>query len=219
LSAAPIAPRSSNRMTDHSPSWADALAERARRLPAWTFALIIAALIATQAGVELAVGRVPMCTCGTIRLWVGGTMSPETSQQIFDWYSLSHVIHGFGLYGLAWLALPRAPVAMRLILAVAVECGWEMLENSDLIIDRYRTATVSLNYRGDSIVNSVSDTLTMIFGFGLAYWLPVWIVVVTAVVLEVVAGFAIRDNLTLNIIMLIYPLEAIRDWQGGPLVH
>jgi Protein of unknown function (DUF2585) len=206
-------------MTDHSPSWADALTARARRRPTSTFVLVAAALIAIQATVELALGRVPMCTCGTIRLWVGGTMSPETSQQIFDWYSLSHIIHGFALYGLTWLVLPNAPVAARLVLAVAVECGWEILENTDLIIDRYRTATVSLNYRGDSIINSVSDTLTMIFGFGLAAWLPVWLVVALAVFMEALAGYVIRDNLTLNIIMLIYPVEAIRIWQSGPLVH
>jgi Protein of unknown function (DUF2585) len=206
-------------MTDHSPSWADALTARARRLPTSTFVLVAAALIAIQATVELALGRVPMCTCGTIRLWVGGTMSPETSQQIFDWYSLSHIIHGFALYGLTWLVLPNAPVAARLVLAVAVECGWEILENTDLIIDRYRTATVSLNYRGDSIINSVSDTLTMIFGFGLAAWLPVWLVVALAVFMEALAGYVIRDNLTLNIIMLIYPVDAIRIWQSGPLVH
>jgi hypothetical protein len=206
-------------MTDHSPSWAYALAAQARRLPTLTFVLVAAALIAIQATVELALGRAPMCTCGTIRLWVGGTMSPETSQQIFDWYSLSHVIHGFALYGLTWLVLPNAPVAARLVLAVAVECGWEILENTDLIIDRYRTATVSLNYRGDSIVNSVSDTLTMIFGFGLAAWLPIWLVVALAVFMEALAGYVIRDNLTLNIIMLIYPVEAIRIWQSGPLVH
>ena len=206
-------------MTEHSPSWADALAARAQRLPTSTFVLVAAALIAIQATVELALGRVPMCTCGTIRLWVGGTMSPETSQQIFDWYSLSHIIHGFALYGLTWLVLPNAPVAARLVLAVAVECGWEILENTDLIIDRYRTATVSLNYRGDSIINSVSDTLTMMFGFGLAAWLPVWFVVALAVFMEALAGYVIRDNLTLNIIMLIYPVEAIRVWQSGPLVH
>jgi hypothetical protein len=206
-------------MTEHSPSWADALAARAQRLPTSTFLLIAAALIAMQATIELALGRVPMCTCGTIKLWVGGNMSPETSQQIFDWYSLSHVIHGFALYGLTWLLVPKAPVAARLVLAVAVECGWEILENTDLIIDRYRSATVSLNYRGDSIINSVSDTMTMIFGFGLAAWLPVWIVVALAIFMEALAGYVIRDNLTLNIIMLIYPLEAIRTWQSGPFVH
>jgi hypothetical protein len=206
-------------MTAHPLIWAATLAEKARRAPIWAVILIVIAILALQAGVEFAMGRVPMCTCGTIKLWVGGNTSSETSQQIFDWYSLSHVIHGFGLYGLAWLLLPRAPIAVRFILAVAVECGWEMLENSNLIIDRYRTATISLNYYGDSILNSISDTLTMMFGFGLAYWLPVWIIVTAAVLLEALAGYVIRDNLTLNIVMLIYPFEAIRAWQGGTLVH
>jgi hypothetical protein len=205
-------------MTAYALSWAATLAEKARGAPAWTVVLVVAAMLAVQAGFELAIGRVPMCTCGTIKLWVGGNTSPETSQQIFDWYSLSHVIHGIGLYGLAWLLLPGAPVAARLILAVAVECSWEMLENTNLIIDRYRN-TISFNYYGDSIVNSVSDTLTMMFGFGLAYWLPAWTVVAMAVLLEALAGYVIRDDLTLNIVMLIYPFEAIRAWQGGTLVH
>ncbi|HEX4411761.1 MAG TPA: DUF2585 domain-containing protein [Xanthobacteraceae bacterium] len=200
-------------------TWAATLAEKARRAPVWAMVLIIAAMLSVQAGFEFAIGRVPMCTCGTIKLWVGGSTSPETSQQIFDWYSLSHVIHGFGLYGLTWLLLPRAPIAARLILAVAVECSWEMLENTNLIIDRYRAGTISLNYYGDSIVNSISDTSTMMFGFGLAYWLPVWTIVTAAVLLEALAGYVIRDNLTLNIIMLIYPFEAIRAWQGGASVH
>jgi Protein of unknown function (DUF2585) len=193
----------------------EAVAAQTRKMPAWAFVLIGASLLAIQAGTEHALGRVTVCTCGTIKLWVGGSQNSEISQQIFDWYSLSHLIHGFGLYGLTWLALPRAPVAARLVLAMLVECGWEILENSSFIIDRYRSETISLNYYGDSILNSLSDTLTMMFGFGLAYWLPVWSIVLAAVLMEALAGYVIRDNLTLNIIMLIYPLDAIRSWQGG----
>jgi hypothetical protein len=188
-------------------------------MPAWAFVLIAASLLATQAGTELALGRVTMCSCGTIKLWVGGTQNSEISQQIFDWYSLSHLIHGFGLYGLTWLALPRASVAARLVLAMLVECGWEILENTSFIIDRYRSETISLNYYGDSILNSLSDTLTMMFGFVLAYRLPVWSIVLAAVLMEALAGYVIRDNLTLNIIMLIYPFDAIRSWQGGVISY
>jgi hypothetical protein len=202
-------------MTNPFVHFTEAFAAQTRKMPAWTFVLIAASLLAVQAGTELALGRVPLCTCGTIKLWVGGSQNSEISQQIFDWYSLSHVIHGFGLYGLTWLALPRAPVAARLVLAMLVECGWEILENSSFIIDRYRSETISLNYYGDSILNSLSDTLTMTFGFGLAYWLPVWSIVLAAVLMEALAGYVIRDNLTLNIIMLIYPFDAIRSWQGG----
>ena len=197
----------------------EAFAAQTRKMPVWTFVLIAASLLAVQAGTELALGRVTMCTCGTIKLWVGGRENSEISQQIFDWYSLSHLIHGFGLYGLTWLALPRAPVAARLVLAMLVECGWEILENSSFIIDRYRSETISLNYYGDSILNSLSDTLTMMFGFGLAYRLPVWSIVLAAVLMEALAGYVIRDNLTLNIIMLIYPFDAIRSWQGRVIGH
>ena len=206
-------------MTNPFAGYINAFVVKTREMPAWTFVLIAASLLAVQAGAELAMGRVPMCTCGTIKLWVGGNQNSEISQQIFDWYSLSHVIHGFGLYGLTWLALPRAPVAARLVLAMLVECGWEILENSSFIIDRYRSETISLNYYGDSILNSLSDTLTMMFGFGLAYWLPVWSIVLAAVSMEALAGYVIRDNLTLNIIMLIYPFDAIRSWQGGVIGH
>src|SRR5580698_7059648 len=148
-------------MTNPFAGYINAFVVKTREMPAWTFVLIAASLLAVQAGSALAMCRVPMCTCGTIKLWVGGNQNSEISQQIFDRYSLSHVIHGFGLYGLTWLVFPRAPVAARLVLAMLVERGWELLEISSFIIDRYRSETISLNYYGDSILNSLSDTLTM----------------------------------------------------------
>jgi hypothetical protein len=186
----------------------------ARRIPPWAFLLAVPAILALQALALWAMGRVPMCTCGTIKLWQGVVHSAENSQQIFDWYSFTHVIHGFLFYFLFWLVLPRAPVALRLVLAVLVEGGWELLENSDLIINRYRAETISFDYFGDSIVNSISDTVTMMFGFTLAWLLPAWSVVALALAIEIALAYLIHDNLTLNVIMILHPVEAIKAWQA-----
>ena len=185
------------------------------RRPLWVYLLVSGAIIAAAGGIEYGMGRVPICKCGYVRLWVGQVNSPENSQQIADWYSFSHIIHGFALYAAARLIGRRWPLGARLVLAVALEASWEVLENSSFIINRYRHSTMSLDYYGDSILNSVSDILFCVLGFFLATKLPVWLTVALIVVMEVGVGYAIRDNLTLNLIMLIHPFQAIKRWQMG----
>ena len=178
-----------------------------------------AAIIALAAFVLYMMGQPPICTCGTVKLWHGVARSAENSQHLTDWYTPSHVIHGFIFYALLWLAARLTgwtwPPGAMFLTALFIEAGWEVFENTDFVINRYRQATISLDYYGDSIINSLADILAMAFGYFLAARLPVWVIVAVAVTLEIVTGVMIRDNLTLNLLMLVWPLETVREWQDG----
>ncbi len=177
--------------------------------------LVAVALVVLQASVLYVMGRIPICECGYVKLWEGGVNSSGNSQHLADWYTPSHIIHGFLLYSLAWLLLRSAPLTARLSFAVFIEAGWEILENTPMVIDRYRTATMALGYTGDSILNSTMDTIFMSSGFLLASRLPIRVTVLIGIGFEFLTGWIIRDNLTLNVLMLAWPIDAVRDWQAA----
>jgi Protein of unknown function (DUF2585) len=179
----------------------------------WKF--VVAAIVLAAAATLFGMGRVPICRCGYVKAWHGVVVSSENSQHISDWYTFSHVIHGFAFYGLFWLAGRRWPDGARMAAAVALESTWEVFENTDLIINRYREATIALDYYGDSVLNSICDIGAMMIGYQLAARLPVWLTVALTIAMEVFVGYFIRDNLLLNILMLVYPIEAVRRWQSG----
>ena len=181
----------------------------------WALVLSLA-LLAMTAAILLWMERIPVCACGTVKLWHGGRADAEVSQHLADWYTFSHVLHGAIFYWLLWAILRgRLSIAARLVIAVAIEGAWEIWENTPFVIGRYRSQTISLGYTGDSVINSMGDMLAMILGFLLASRLPAWVTVVLLVVAGGALLYLTRDNLLLNVVMLLYPLDWIRDWQAG----
>ena len=170
-------------------------------------------MLLVTVGVLLAMGRPPICACGEIDLW--GSVGPRQSQMLADWYSPSHLVHGFLFYGVLHLAARRWTVERRFLVALFVEAAWEVIENTPAVIDRYRESTIALGYVGDSIVNNISDIAMMAVGFLAARRLPLWASVVVVVVLELIPLLVIRDNLFLNVWMLLAPNQAVLNWQSG----
>jgi len=174
------------------------------------------AVIAATAGILLAMGRIPMCDCGFIKPWHSGRGDAQVSQHLADWYTYSHVLHGVIFYWLLWAVFRgRLSIAARLVMAVLIEAAWEIFENTAFIIDRYRAQTVSRTYVGDSVVNSAGDMLATVAGFLFTARMPAWVTVILVIATEAVMLMVLRDNLLLNIVMLVYPLEWIRQWQSA----
>ena len=178
-------------------------------------ALAVAVLMLVQAVALHLMGRVWICSCGTVRLWVGDIWSSELSQQMFDVYTPSHVLHGMIFYGLLRLALPRTPVLLRLAIAVGLEAAWEIAENSPPVIEEYRKQATAAGYTGDSVLNSLMDTVSMMTGFAVARVLPWQASVALAIMAEAATGVLVRDNLTLNILNFIHRFPVIDAWQRG----
>jgi len=182
------------------------------RKVAWA-AISVAGILVLQTSTLIAMGHPLICSCGHISLWYSNPAGPETSQQLTDWYTWSHIIHGFLFYLLLWVLFPRMHVGFRFAMAVGLEAGWELIENTSIVIERYRESALARGYYGDSVINSVFDTFAAMLGFVLARKLPVLGSVAFVIAVELFMLYMIRDNLTLNIIQLLYPSDAISRWQ------
>jgi len=180
-----------------------------------TCLLLSAGILALQALVLRVLGRPLICACGHVDFWYAAPAGPETSQHLTDWYSFTHITHGFALYLLLWAVAPRMSVARRFVLMIGLEAGWEMVENTSFIIDAYRQSALAQGYVGDSVVNSLSDTLAAALGFVLARILPTWAAVALVGMNEAFLAYMIRDNLALNIVQLVHPSATLSQWQAG----
>jgi hypothetical protein len=174
-----------------------------------------AAIVAIAVITLLAMGRTPTYRHGPLRLWSGDVHSDQNSQQLLDPYTLTHVTHGVAFYALLHLVARRWPMGARGVAAVAIESAWEVLENTDAVIDRYRAATIARGYYGDSVVNAVMDILATVIGFALAAGLPLRATVAVTAFLEAALVLWIRDSLLLNVLMLVWPVDAIKAWQSA----
>src|SRR3954465_7291526 len=178
------------------------------------------ALLVLQAAVLRSFGQPWIAASGHILLWVNDPFSPDTSQQLTDWYSFSHLVHGMVIFWLLRWAAPGLPLPLRFLSAMGIEIAWEITENTPAVIQHYRQQAIAVGYVGDSVLNSLSDTFMMSCGFWLASRLRARIVIPLALVLEIFTAWAIRDNLTLNVINLLAPVQwapirVIHDWQAG----
>ena len=176
---------------------------------------LVLAIVAGQAVTLLAMGHPLICECGHVALWHGAVSGSQTSQHLTDWYSFTHVEHGLLFYALLMLLSAGTPFRGIVLIAFGIEAVWEVVENTPFIMDRYRQTALAAGYFGDSVVNSVGDTLSMALGLLIARFAPLRLSLTLVVIMECVLLYAIRDNLTLNIIQLIYPIEAINQWQAG----
>ena len=185
----------------------------------WQIIAAFLAVLLVTGGIELWLGRSLFGPDGKFGFWEGSIWSGENSQRLADPYSFSHIVHGVLFYALLWRVARKLPVRQRLMLALILEASWEVLENSPLIINRYRAVTIALGYIGDSVLNSLSDILMMSLGFLFAWRMRPWVAVAAVVVMEAGCAYFIRDNLTFNVIMLVHPFDAIRDWQLAAQPH
>jgi len=181
----------------------------------WLYPIAVLVIVGLAAGIEVAMGRVLISRRGHVKLGHGVVNSSENSRLLTDWYTFTHVLHGIGFYAALWLAARRLPPGARLVIAVLLEAAWEVAENTPFVINRYRAATISLDYFGDSVVNSMSDIVSMMAGFWIARRVPLWVSIGIVIGVEVLLAIIIRDNLTLNILMLVHPFDAIKRWQLG----
>lgn len=182
----------------------------------WLKALLwVAAIIIIMIAILLLMGRAPFGPTGEIGLWAGDIKSQYNSQRFADPYTFTHITHGIGFYLILWFLFRRFPAGTLLALAILLEAGWEILENTELIIQRYRATAIARGYFGDSVLNSAGDILVTVIGALLAVKFPKGAVIAAFILLEIFLALAIRDNLTLNVIQLIRPIPAIQEWQVG----